>query len=141
MGISAPTMRRGRQIRQNRSLGILPAVLAALAMAVQLLIPAASLAYEANLGRTHEVVMCTAEGAVTMSIPASGDHHKGFAGLKCHSCVMASVAAIAVVVPMVEPVRYAARVEIGRPSHERPAAPARAPPRPPSTAPPASTHA
>ncbi len=140
-GIKRPAMRRGRQIRQNRSLGILPAVLAALAMAAQLMIPAAAMAWEARADQTRQVVMCTADGAVTMTVPDSGGHHKGFAGLKCHSCVIASVTAIAAEAPVVEPVRYAARIELARPGSDRPGTSARDPPRPPSTAPPAPTNA
>lgn len=135
-------MRSGRPNRHVPVRGLLPAVLAALAMFTQLLIPTASLAYEAAANRTHEVVLCTAEGAVTVAVPAGTDHHKGFAGLKCHDCVMASVAAVQTNgLAVVEPVLYAAPVEIALPGQDRPATSARAPPRPPSTAPPIATNA
>lgn len=119
---------------------MLPAVLAALALLTQLLIPGVSLAVDADpAGPT--IVMCTADGAVSVIAPAGPDSHKGFGGLKCHDCVMASVAAIGSDVPLSVPVQYAARVEIALPGQDRPQTRGRAPPRPPSTAPPLALNA
>jgi hypothetical protein len=55
--------------------------------------------------------------------------------------VMASVAAIGGASPTVIPVRYAVVIDADRPGHDRPATRARAPLRPPSTAPPAFLNA
>lgn len=112
-------------------------MLAALALLTQLMIPGASLAFEARtLGPV--IVMCTADGAVPVVSPDSAEHGKGFGGLQCHDCVMTSVAAVGSDVPLSVPVRYAARVGIALPGQDRPQTHARAPPRPPSTAPPVS---
>lgn len=129
-------MRISRHFRRSPRRGALPAVLAALSLIVQLLIPGAAMAQEARSGGPL-IVMCTADGAVTIPAPDSDSHGKGFGGLKCHDCVMASVAAIGSELPLVTPVRYARLAERIPQGHDRPQARATAPPRPPSTAPPA----
>jgi hypothetical protein len=129
-------MRIGRENRRRRSTGALPALLAAFALVVQLLIPGAAMAHEAQAGRAPLIMMCTADGLVAVSSTDTPDHGKGFAGLKCHDCVMASVAAIGADMPASVPARYATRVEVAKPGRERPQTRSRAPPRPPSTAPP-----
>lgn len=136
MGISAPTMVGSRKNQRERRPGLLPAALAALALLTQLLIPSASLAFDGReTGPT--ITMCTADGAVTVLAPDSADHDgKGFGGLKCHDCVMTSVATIGAILLLSAPVQYAVRAEIALPGHERPQTRGRAPPRPPSTAPP-----
>lgn len=116
---------------------MLPAVLAALALLTQLMIPGASLAYEAR-ATGAVIVMCTTDGAVAVVSPDSAQHGKGFGGLKCHDCVMASIAAIGTGPALSVPVRYADRLQIALPGQDRPQIHARAPPRPPSTAPPAT---
>lgn len=126
-----------RDFQRRRRRGLLPAALALLALLTQLMIPVASLAAETAAARTHTTIVCTAEGAVEMTVPVSPDHHQGFGGLQCHSCVMVSVAALTAGDPLVLPVRYAARIEAPRPGQDRPQTQPRAPPRPPSTAPPA----
>lgn len=131
--------RRENQRRSAR--GTIPAVLAVLALLTQLMIPAAALAAETAAARSQIAVICTADGAVEMAVPTSPDHHKGFAGLQCHSCVMASVAAIAPGEPLIAPVFYAARIETAVPGQDRPQTRSRAPPRPPSTAPPSFLNA
>lgn len=126
-----------RKNQRERRRGTLPAVLAALALLTQLMIPGASLAFEAR-ATGAVIVMCTSDGAVTAVSPDSAGHGKGFGGLKCHDCVMASVAAIGTGPVLSVPVRYAERLAIALPGRDRPQTHAREPPRPPSTAPPAS---
>lgn len=126
-----------RKNQRERRAGLLPAVLAALALLTQLMIPGVSLAVEARtMGPV--IVMCTADGAVATVSPDSAEHGKGFGGLQCHDCVMTSVAAIVSGVTVSVPIRYAARLEIALPGQDRPQTRSRAPPRPPSTAPPAA---
>lgn len=138
-------MRIGRENRRGKTRerrgGALPALLAVLALIGQLLIPGAALAYEAQVGRGPLIVMCTADGLVAVSPAEAPDHGKGFGGLKCHDCVMASVAAIGADLPLSAPVRYAARIAIAPPGQDRPQTRSRAPPRPPSTAPPITLNA
>lgn len=128
----------GRENRRSKSMGALPALLAAFALIVQLLIPAAAMAWESASGRGPLIVMCTADGAVAVPAADQPDHGKGFGGLKCHDCVMASVAAVGPAAPVSVPVLYAVRAELASPGRDRPQARTRAPPRPPSTAPPVS---
>lgn len=130
-----------REFPRRRGRRVIPAVLALLALLTQLMIPAVSLAAELAAPRTHTTVVCTAEGAVEMIVPVSPEHHKGFAGLQCHDCVMASVAAVTPGAPLLVPVSYAIRIDAPRPGQDRPQIQARAPPRPPSTAPPVSRNA
>jgi len=131
----------GRENRRRKTSGALPALVAALALVVQLLIPAASMAYEARAGHAPLIMMCTADGLVAVSSDNQPGHGKGFAGLKCHDCVMASVAAIGADLPVSTPLRYAARIETALPGQDRPQTRSRAPPRPPSTAPPITLNA
>ena len=116
--------------------GALSAVLAVIALLIQLMIPAAALAAEAAAARASVAVICTADGAVERAVPAP-DHHEGFAGLRCLSCVMASVAAITPSGPTAAPVLYTDKADVDLPGRDRPRALSQAPPRPPSTAPPA----
>ncbi len=115
--------------------------LAILSLLTQLMIPAASLAHEAAPIDHRATVVCTAEGAVTLSVPDDAGEHDGFGGFKCHDCVMASVATVQVGALAVEPARYAVDLGMARPGRDRPAARGHAPPRPPSTAPPALLNA
>ncbi|WP_426030532.1 DUF2946 family protein [Caulobacter sp. DWP3-1-3b2] len=111
------------------------ALLAMLALLVQALVPAAVMAYEARSGQS--VVICTAQGARTVILDDTKPAHKGFAGLPCAQCVVASLATT--ITPNAQislPVRYAARVEIAPPLARRGLAPVRAPPRPPGQGPP-----
>ncbi|MEO8114549.1 MAG: DUF2946 domain-containing protein [Phenylobacterium sp.] len=112
-------------------------LLAALALLVQALLPAAAMAAAPRAG--IPMVICTAMGVQTVIAPATGKSGKGFAGLPCQDCVAASIAAIATPEPLVlAAVAYASQ----RVEHAQGAAlvlrGARAPPRPPSTAPPAA---
>ncbi|CAN1541212.1 hypothetical protein MCEMIH16_01780 [Caulobacteraceae bacterium] len=127
-------MRSSRPFRRSPRRGALPAALALFALFVQLLIPAASLAHEAQ-NRSQTVVICTLDGAKTVVVPGDGPAH-GFGGLKCHDCVMASVAAVQPGDAATVPVRYATEARLTLTGLARPQARSRAPPRPPSTAPP-----
>lgn len=120
---------------------MIPAALAILSLLTQMVIPAASLAHEAAPVERHAAVVCTAEGAVTLLVPGDTGEHDGFGGFKCHDCVMASVATVLASALTVDLADYAVGREIARPGRDRPAARANAPPRPPSTAPPAFLNA
>ena len=120
---------------------MIPVALAILSLLTQLMIPAASLAHETAPAEHRTTVVCTAEGAVTLSVPDDAGEHDGFGGFKCHDCVMASVATVQAGALAVEPARYAVGLEIARRGRDHPAARGHAPPRPPSTAPPALLNA
>jgi len=87
----------------------------------------------------HPMVICSAEGPQTISIGVDGqqDPNKGMSGVKCSACVMAVVADLPTP-PALQPARtdttYPASRFVTRSQAVPP--PARAPPRPPSTAPP-----
>ena len=107
--------------------------MAALAIVLQALIPAAAIAQD----HSGQIQLCTGHGAKLVA-PAGGYAKGGrFGGLACEQCVMASLAAVAgdpPVTPLPTAFAYAA------PRLRAPAAAplqARAPPRPPSRAPPA----
>jgi len=87
----------------------------------------------------HPIVICSAEGPQTISVGVDGEHSgsKGLAGAKCAACLISFAAALptppmmtAAAMPTTRP----ATVFIAQPVRLSP--PARAPPRPPSTAPP-----
>jgi hypothetical protein len=120
---------------------MLPVALAILSLLTQLLIPAASLAHETAPVEQQTTVVCTADGAVTMAVPGEAGEHDGFAGFKCHDCVMAGVATVQASGLTVDIAVYAVDLEIARPGRDRPASRSHAPPRPPSTAPPARLNA
>ena len=128
-------MRSRRLHWQSGRRGLTATALALLALIGQLLIPAASLAHEAN-APAQTVVLCTLDGAKTVSIPAGQDQHHGFGGLKCHDCVMTSVAALTASDGIVILVLYVVESQLEPEGFARPQARSRAPPRPPSTAPP-----
>jgi hypothetical protein len=128
-------LRRENHRRTRR--GFIPAALAILSLLTQLMIPAASLAHETAPVERHTTVVCTAEGAVTLSVPGDPAEHDGFGGFQCHDCVMASVATVQASALTADLADYAVGLEIARPGRDRPATRSHAPPRPPSTAPPA----
>ena len=87
----------------------------------------------------HPMVICSTEGPQTISIGVDGQQapSKGMAGVKCSACVMAVVADLPTP-PELQTVRAATSYPASRfvaPGQAIPP-PARAPPRPPSTAPP-----
>jgi hypothetical protein len=109
-----------------------PALLVALVMLLQGLIPAAAVAHD----RQDQVQICTSTGLKLVSLGTRHGHDHGFGGLACEQCVMASLAAVAVAPPQAVP--PSARVEtVATPQLERPSVRTRAPPRPPSRGPPA----
>lgn len=120
---------------------MIPVALAILSLLTQLMIPAASLAHETAPVEQHTTVVCTAEGAVTLSVPGAPQDHDGFGGFQCHDCVMASVASVQASALTCDLVIYAIGLGIARPGRDRPASRSHAPPRPPSTAPPALLNA
>ena len=115
---------------------MIPVALAILSLLTQLMIPAASLAHETSPVGQHTTVVCTADGAVTLSVPGDAGEHNGFGGFQCHDCVMASVASVQASALTIDLAGYALGLEIVRPGRDRPASRGHAPPRPPSTAPP-----
>lgn len=129
-------MRSSSPVRPPARRGVLPATLALLALCIQLLIPAASLATEAK-SDARTVVLCTVDGAKTVTVPGDDTQHHGFGGLKCHDCVMASIAAVSPGDAPALPVRYAAESRLAPIARAARLPGARAPPRPPSTGPPA----
>jgi hypothetical protein len=125
-------MRFGPKMRTTRiRLGILAAVLALLGQA---LLPAAAMAAESLA--SVRVELCTEQGAQTVLIGADGEVEKGFAGLPCHDCLAATMAAVAAPELAAVAVTYVS-AEI-RHSAPTPALQprARAPPRPPGQGPP-----
>ena len=87
----------------------------------------------------HPMVICSAEGPQTIAIGVDGDHDagKGMGGVKCAACLLAFAAALPEP-PLMQAVASAAvrptSVFVAGAAALPP--PARAPPRPPSTAPP-----
>lgn len=124
-----------RQIRRpaRQSGGVLPVLMAVLALLIQALTPAVAAAQEA--GGTQTVVLCTSMGEKIVTVPGESAP-KPFDGYKCHDCVMAAVTAIAPPSDESLPVRYVAIVRNERARAHRLAEPARPPPRPPSQGPP-----
>ena len=115
---------------------LLVALLAAIAVLAQTLVPAIAMARSTTRGEA--IVICTIEGAKLVRV--GGDKpvpDTMFGGFKCGQCVAASLAAVTPdPAATVVPVRYAARIEVavvrvlGVRGH------ARAPPRPPGQGPP-----
>jgi hypothetical protein len=122
-----------RKFLRHRWTSTLPAAMAALLLALQGLIPAAALVHRP----AEQLELCTAKGLKRVAAPGEQRHQHGFGGLACEQCVMASLAALGAAPPQT-PLP-------GGWSYEAPALPtpsaapmtARAPPRPPSRAPPA----
>ena len=122
-------------VRAQSMAGRARAILLALVLALQSLVPAAAFAHdEANAAAGVEI--CTAAGLKLVHAARQHQHH-GFAGLACEQCVMASLAMVSSEPPPLA-VRADAVLFAYRPIAERPSILPRAPPRPPSRAPPAS---
>lgn len=111
------------------------AILLALALVLQGLVPAAAFAHEEARGPAAQEI-CTGEGLKHLHA-THHDGHRGFAGLACEQCVMASLAMVAAAPPPLwirsQPVSF-----LYRPTAERPSNQPRGPPRPPSHGPPIS---
>jgi len=110
------------------------AVLAVLALMTQAMIPAAAARAQAA---APSLIICTAQGAKAAATHGGLAHKDGFAGLPCARCLALSLAAVAPQAPSAPTrVAYAGR-SVGWAPAVRPGLPgARAPPRPPSQAPP-----
>ncbi len=122
-------------VRAQSVTGRVRAIVLALVLALQGLVPAAALAHDATPG-AGGVEICTALGVKLVRAAQPGNHH-GFGGLACEQCVMASLAMVSAEPPQV--FAGADAVDFAyRPIAERPSTLPRAPPRPPSTAPPIS---
>ena len=122
-------------VRAESMAGRARAILHALVLALQGLVPAAALAHD-DAGRAGGVEICTAAGLQLVHTAQRHRHH-GFAGLACEQCVMASLAMVSAEPPPLM-VRADAVLFAYRPTAERPSILPRAPPRPPSRAPPVS---
>lgn len=108
-------------------------MLAALALVIQLLVPAAAMAHERA---AEQVVICTGDGAVTVSLDAEGQPKTHFAGMACDACIFASIAALPAPDLTFSPVVHAPQVVALAPQAAQAALYARPPPKPPSQAPP-----
>lgn len=126
----------GRGIGRGGRPAPLVAALAMLALVVQLLLPAAAMAKAGP-----DMVICTGKGAVTVAADAGQPPARGFAGLACQDCVTTAVAALPAPGPAPIPVRYAVQAPPSAQTGSAAQPRARAPPRPPSTAPPIQTPA
>lgn len=148
-------MRVSRPSRRPRSrgtprLGLVAAALAALALLVQALIPAAAIAHDAAQGGRQGlglIAICTGQGMKTVAVAGAvtggqpDPAAKHFMGLHCTACAFANYAATGDgdLGLAAQPVRYAARAIVFQPERVRAAAQARAPPRPPGQGPPAAS--
>lgn len=128
---TAPTKRR---MRGPTGLAALIGVLALLAQA---LLPAAALA--ATAAGTTQVEFCASQGRQIVAVDRDGAPIAPFAGLPCFDCVAAVTAAMAPPEPIIEPVAYAEQAVYAAPHRQRVHPAIRAPPRPPSRAPPLHT--
>jgi hypothetical protein len=113
------------------------AAIALFALLIQALLPAAALAGQTP-GRGETMVLCTAMGVQTVTVDLGADDPaEGFAGLPCPDCLTVASAAISVPSVAVGPVAYLSTEVEHIPTTTEPALRgARAPPRPPSRAPP-----
>lgn len=117
----------------SRSLTFLAAVFA---LVVGTLLPSAVLAAAVP---GQPIVICSAEGNRVIAVGMDGEHGgtKGLDGAKCAACLLVHAAALPEpprIRPLARPAAHPADVFI--PLIERRRPPARAPPKPPSTAPP-----
>jgi len=96
-------MRRAPHSSARDARRVWPALLTALAILLQGLIPAAAVAADHAPGSWH-VAICTPQGLKTVDIDPSGGHKHGhFGGLACEQCVMASFAGVAAEPPVLIP--------------------------------------
>ena len=90
----------GRRVQRSDAWGV-TAILAAFALLIQILAPTVA---TAKIADSHAAAfeICSGSGAKTVAA-GHADHHKGFFGLKCADCVVASLAGaapIAASIPM-----------------------------------------
>ena len=113
-----------------------PALLAGLVLLLQGLIPGAAV-LGAHRDTPVPIELCSHAGLKRIAAPGRpADPHRGFGGLACEQCVMASFAAVATTPPLA-PLPSSTVVVPRVQACASPALGPRAPPRPPSTAPPA----
>ncbi len=122
-------------VHSKTTTGRVRAILLALVLVLQGLVPAAALAHDSASG-SGGVEICTALGLKLVHEGPAGKHH-GFAGLACEQCVVASLAMVSAESPQLAVLADAVAFHY-RPVAERPSQHPRAPPRPPSRAPPIS---
>jgi hypothetical protein len=128
------TMRPASTKRRKRSPSGLAALIGMLALLAQALLPAAALA--ATAAGAQQVDLCTTDGRQVVAVDRDGAPIAPFAGLPCLDCVGALTAALAAPEPANAPVAYAAEARFLVPAPQRTRPAIRAPPRPPSRAPP-----
>lgn len=124
-------------MRRNGTAGAWPAVLAVLALLIQGLVPASAVAQDArSVNGELTVVLCTANGLASVTLPGAPPSHDGSGCIKCHDCVMAAMVVFTPPTPQLAPVRYSQIIEAERvrPDDQPPVS--RPPPRPPSQGPP-----
>lgn len=126
-----------RKIRTRSRPWGLAALVGVLALLAQALLPAAAVA--ATAAGSRQVELCSSEGREVVVLDKHGAPVAPFAGLPCMDCVGAITAAIAPPVPMVARVAYAETTHYIAPVRLRVRPAIRAPPRPPSRAPPSRT--
>jgi hypothetical protein len=112
------------------------ALLAALALLVQALLPGAVMA-RAAAGGAEFLEICSASGVKSVAIAPAPGKSKGFAGFKCADCVFASITAT-VPAQVFVPVRHECVTAAWSPSAQGRVCSIRGPPRPPARAPPVS---
>lgn len=134
-------MRARPRLRTVARPGLAAVALAALALLIQALVPAAAIAHD-NANGGVAMVICTGEGAKTLVVGGqpAGPSAKHFMGLHCTACAFASFAAVdgGDQGLTAQPVRYASAPIAFPPERAHVAKGARAPPRPPGQGPPAS---
>src|SRR3569833_913339 len=103
-------------VRMTTAAARVRAILLALVLVLQGLVPAAAIAHDEARGPSG-VEICTGEGVRHVHAPGRGHH--GFGGLACEQCVMASLAMVAAAPPpvaaRVAPVSFLCRPAAGRP--------------------------
>ncbi|MFC3078680.1 DUF2946 domain-containing protein [Phenylobacterium terrae] len=124
------------QRRKRGPLG-LAALIGVLALLAQALLPAAALA--ATAAGSTQMELCTGQGRQVVAVDKDGAPIAPFAGLPCLDCVGAITAAVAPPEPLAVPVAYFETADFAAPARQRVRPAIRAPPRPPSRAPPART--
>src|SRR4051812_49245442 len=91
-------MRARRPSRPTARHGLIAAALAALALFVQALIPAAAIAHDAANGAQVSgpmtISLCTGDGEKTLTLSGQPPVQKHFMGLHCTACAFANFAAI-----------------------------------------------
>lgn len=122
---------------RKRSPAGLAALIGVLALLAQALLPAAALA--ATAAGATQIEFCTDDGREVVAVGQNGAPIAPFAGLPCLDCVGAITAAVAPPEPLAVAVAYFETADFAAPARQRVRPAIRAPPRPPSRAPPSRT--